>query len=373
MIPEAISRLASLGADPEKVNRTITFSALFDSETGDIINYSVRLGLVNNVQKISYSQADSALNPAYISPLQTNEKVYNHTVSSSESKLSNPLSSSDAPASEISPAVDFSSDRVVNDLRRIYVLCQRHHDYRKRMGCFDFSIPRVNVKVKRETGIISVVPQAESESQRMVSECMIVAGRVASMFAIESGLDAPFRYHEANFVASPSKNASTYEILCALKNMNPSAISTEARPHDAMGLSSYCRSTSPLRRAFDLVLHQQIHGIFKSRRNVISNLHHAMPLMYTHEQFVKRLAKYSDRFWIHRYIQQELTTRSRLPVTCIKLDTDSQREFIYFIKDFAIYSYTLIPGTASLAPGTEFACEIVAADAFRGVLDIRCP
>jgi hypothetical protein len=112
------------------------------------------------------------------------------------------------------------------------------------------------------------------------------------MFAIDMGLDAPFRYHEIgdSLAKNISPDSSLYEMLNSLKGLKASAVDTVPRRHEAMGLPSYCKSTSPLRRAFDLILHHQIRGILKAKRSdSIPNLQAVIPKMYHHEQFLKRL------------------------------------------------------------------------------------
>lgn len=359
MMPDAISHMASLGSNKNISSKTITFSALIDEKTGDISNYSVNLGLVSNIQRMTYSLADDALS------LLSGENL-SHLTSHDELSFQN---------SDSNVNFDANNKKTIEDLGRISNLCQKHSEYRKRMGCLNYSLPQMNVVVRRNTGIISVTPRVEKKSAKVVSECMIIAGRIASLFAIDSGLEAPFRYQELgeNMSRTLHKDSSTYEILRSLKDLNSSAVDILPRPHQAMGIQSYCRSTSPLRRAFDLILHQQIHGILKCQKNSVKNIHRAIHPMYTHEQLIKRLSKQSERFWIHRYLEQELSKKPFIPVTCIKLESDYPTDSIYYVKDFAVYSYGLVPGTSNLSPGTEFPCQIIAVDPFRGALDIRIP
>ena len=262
MLPWDIAKTASL--DPGVPRSALTFTIKL-KENGDIRDFNIRPSILHDIKRFSYDQVDSTL----------------------ESK---------APSSAELP---FS---------KLLRLTRKHLEFRKSQGHIPFIIPRVHVRVK--DGDISVKREDNSSlARQLVSECMIMTGRVCALQLIENNIPGPFRYHMDPDISLPS-NASLPEIMRLLEKMSPAAIDISPRRHWAMGLDSYVKATSPIRRYLDLVAHRQIHSVISGKRSLAytaADLEEFLPMVYRHENYVKRIQKYAHRFWINLNLCKKLS------------------------------------------------------------------
>jgi exoribonuclease II len=146
------------------------------------------------------------------------------------------------------------------DLAKIQTLVELHRQYRANNGSISLSLPRVDVRFKEGEVIIS--DQASSPSRELVAEMMIMAGRVIALFAQNNDIVMPYAIQdEGEFPQETLDNKdslSMSESFAATKCFKRSATSTKPLLHYGLGLDAYLRVTSPLRRYFDLLAHQQL-------------------------------------------------------------------------------------------------------------------
>jgi exoribonuclease-2 len=85
---------------------------------------------------------------------------------------------------------------------------------------------------------------------------MLAAGEAAARYAVANELPIPFAAQDApDKRFEPNGMADMYAYR---RHFKRSRMQTSAAPHAGLGLPAYARATSPLRRYFDLVVHQQI-------------------------------------------------------------------------------------------------------------------
>jgi len=126
-------------------------------------------------------------------------------------------------------------------------------------GATQFQLPEVQVRLA--DGEVAIRPIAELASRRLVTEAMIMAGYAAARFAQDSGIAIPFATQPA-----PDGEAEGEGLVWAYgmrRLMRPSRVGLSAEPHAGLGLSAYAQATSPLRRYFDLVAHQQLRAFLR--------------------------------------------------------------------------------------------------------------
>jgi len=85
------------------------------------------------------------------------------------------------------------ADKVLKDnisLSRLNNIAKEHKKYRDRNGAIRLELPKADIKVKDQK--VVVVPQLESKSREMVSEMMVLAGRVIAQFSIENNISMPY-------------------------------------------------------------------------------------------------------------------------------------------------------------------------------------
>jgi exoribonuclease-2 len=93
---------------------------------------------------------------------------------------------------------------------------------------------------------------------------MVIAGRAVAKFAVDNNIVMPFvAQNEGSFSEHTLKNkenltpSETYQAMRCFKR---SKITPRASTHAGLGLESYVRITSPIRRYLDLVAQQQLLG-----------------------------------------------------------------------------------------------------------------
>ncbi|MGB0754747.1 MAG: ribonuclease catalytic domain-containing protein, partial [Candidatus Pseudothioglobus sp.] len=206
MLPPSISEVCSLGAD-EISNAVSVGFVLKDSEISDI---QICLSQIK-VTKISYEEADTLL---------------------SENKL----------------------------LSKLNEIAKEHKSSRERNGAIRLNLPKTDIKLRDQK--VLVIPQLESESREMISEFMVLAGRVIAKFSIENNISMPYLLQDSgkfsDEIIENINNLSLSKTFEAAKGFNRSKLSVKPSLHAGLGLNEYLRVTSPMRRYMDLLVQQQL-------------------------------------------------------------------------------------------------------------------
>ena len=146
------------------------------------------------------------------------------------------------------------------DFIQIQTFVNQHKAFREKSGSISLNLPNVDVRYIDEK--VQIEPQKTSPSRDFVAEIMITAGRTISQYAQENDIVMPYALQdEGDFpqeVLDKKENLSTAESFKAIKFFKRSATSIKPLPHYGLGLDSYLRITSPLRRYYDLLAHQQL-------------------------------------------------------------------------------------------------------------------
>ena len=206
MLPPKISEVCSLGVDEISNSVSVGF-VLKDSEISDI---QIHLSQIK-VTKISYEEADKLL---------------------SENKF----------------------------LSKLNEIATEHKSYRERNGAIRLNLPKTDIKVIDQKVVVS--PQLESESREMISEFMVLAGRVIAKFSIENNISMPYLLQDSgkfsDEIIENINNLSLSKTFEAAKGFNRSKLSVKPSLHAGLGLNEYLRVTSPMRRYLDLLVQQQL-------------------------------------------------------------------------------------------------------------------
>jgi len=137
---------------------------------------------------------------------------------------------------------------------QLQTLTRRYRARRHAAGALQLNLPEVCVQVLNDE--IKIEPLARIASREMVTDAMLMAGEAAARFAQEHGIPIPFAIQAASEITElPDGLAAMYACRRSLK---PSQMVCRPDAHAGLGLASYCRATSPLRRYADLVVHQQL-------------------------------------------------------------------------------------------------------------------
>jgi exoribonuclease-2 len=133
-------------------------------------------------------------------------------------------------------------------------LADRYRERRQGAGAVSLDLPEVSVRVKE--GRVLIHPLQRTGSRQLVAEAMTMAGEAVARYALEQGIPIPFATQPPpEEPQPPGKLAAAYGYRRKLK---PSQSKSGVEAHAGLGLESYSRVTSPLRRYLDLVVHQQL-------------------------------------------------------------------------------------------------------------------
>ena len=213
MLPPKISEVCSLGVDEISSAVSVGF-VLKDFEINDIKIYLSQI----KVTKISYEEADKLL---------------------SENKL----------------------------LSKLNEISKEHKSYRERNGAIRLNLPKTDIKLRDQK--VLVIPQLESESREMISEFMVLAGRIIAKFSIENNISMPYLLQDSgkfsNEIIENINNLSLSKTFEAAKGFNRSKLSVKPSLHAGLGLNEYLRVTSPMRRYMDLLVQQQLVRFISNR------------------------------------------------------------------------------------------------------------
>ncbi len=145
-------------------------------------------------------------------------------------------------------------------LFKLNALAKSHKAFRNENGAIKLDLPNVDVKLKNKKVDIQI--QAESESRELVAEMMVIAGRVIAQYATDHKISMPFLTQKVgNFseeIMQNKESLTATQAFQATRCFKQSKIMPTASSHAGLGLSSYVRVTSPIRRYLDLLVQQQL-------------------------------------------------------------------------------------------------------------------
>jgi len=152
---------------------------------------------------------------------------------------------------------EMSSNKTLAALNKI---ARAHKAHRDANGAIQLNLPNTDIKLKDNK--VLIFPQEDSESRELVSEMMILAGRVIAEFSVENSISMPYLSQETgNFsdeIINNINNLSPSKAFEAARGFNRSKLSVKHSLHSGLGLQAYLRVTSPMRRYLDLLVQQQL-------------------------------------------------------------------------------------------------------------------
>ena len=140
--------------------------------------------------------------------------------------------------------------------RELMRLAESSQARRRAQGAVFIELPEL--KVQAENGQVSLQPLAPLKSRDLVAEAMLLAGEAAAQFALAQNIPLPFTTQAAP--EAPQVIEGLAGMFALRRSLKRSVQTGEPAPHAGLGLAAYARTTSPLRRYLDLVVHQQLRG-----------------------------------------------------------------------------------------------------------------
>jgi hypothetical protein len=309
MIPDSLNRtLFSLKKDA----RALTFSIRL-SANGEITEYKIRPTILRNVQITSYAQVDTHLN------WERAEKVAIESLSPWERMHLSLVNKNRRTAVPEHSLLEYQSL-----LQTLQFLTNRHFEHRLNKGLISSGYSTTySVKVSRneqQQPVVFLDPYSNgtqfSPANQLVSECMIMAGRVAAHFCQIHQIPTVYRgclgidttqFGDLDHVLQ-KRNAigqiSMLDWLSIRKYLQKATDSSDPMPHALMGINgslmdkqnAYVRVTSPMRRFCDFMVHHQIKAQL---------LQTCYPFKQApREVDTRSLDRVGDKIWVQEWIRR---------------------------------------------------------------------
>ncbi len=298
MIPWRLTKTMSL--EPEKKeNHCLTFSFKINQESGDLKETKITPTLVggSDICKITYSSVNLA-NNIYLKTIYNACKL--HQKFRQDQKHLN---------------VELPQPHIWVD--------QKTHEREEenfKSNISNFSINQSHGIIRYYDGLrfeyLPTVGQSQSEQTGhfIVSEMMIIAGRIASEFCRERGIPIPYRFQHLNPNWTEnqignwmgSQTTTLPDAYFYARTAYPAEYGVTPLRHSSMGLNCYAKVTSPIRRYVDQLTHQQIKNWImnehssQSTRGILTVDQLTPILSYINERELrtKWLQRNSARFWV---------------------------------------------------------------------------
>ncbi|TEB27032.1 RNB-domain-containing protein [Coprinellus micaceus] len=267
----------SLGTQKGEPTKTITFSGKINGD-GDLVDYKVRAGLINNVRVVTYDAANKILG---YDPVASNN-------------LRRPIGGPKVNVVEVVEVPELAK-KELDDLQalhkvaqtiqanwcRTYVAHPSTDQAAVTYGDFPSGSMTPSLGGRTYEGfpefrdfVVRSADSSQKGSMGIVQEVMRVAGRVGSMFALEHKLPmirralAPPVFldqalkEELQAIRTPAGTVPSWRAVTNMAGVYAPQYTFSPDEHFHVGARAgegYSRMTSPLRRALDLVGHWQLH------------------------------------------------------------------------------------------------------------------
>ncbi|KAI0319199.1 hypothetical protein OF83DRAFT_1240972 [Amylostereum chailletii] len=322
MLPDSVMQ-ASLGSGGGQPERVLTFSAKIDPQ-GEIMEHKVRAGIVRNLRLLKYDEVDHAMSfdpPASFHPFGAPPP--------------HPM------PTDLLPAAD------LDNFHLLQTIASRAVARRLRHPTFLWTAPSAKVTLSPSSlpstpGVSShpslyqgfpdmtytatVLLEGSQGSRRIVAECAVIAGMVASRFGLERGLPLVRRCLQdpvglediSDILATRDENGVVDSVRVHQSQMVIPKVtsSLEAGGHWQLAIPSgvgYTRATSPMRRYPDLVTHWQIkHALLNPSAPPLISAEKMQAVAVdadARELIHKRTGRLHEKEWAFMYIKRWMQRR----------------------------------------------------------------
>ncbi len=230
-------------------------------------------------------------------------------------------------------------------------LIDRYRQRRKGAGASDLNLPEVTVRV--QDGRVVIQPLKRTAARQLVAEAMTMTGEAVARYAREHHIPIPYATQQSP--ENPRIPQGLAETHGYRRQLKPGQSKSAAEPHAGLGLESYCRSTSPLRRYLDLVVHQQLRShlrgdVLMSEQQIAERI----AMSENGARGVRRAERLSNTHWKMIYLLRNRAWRGK--GTVVEM-TDKRATVI--IPELALETKIRLPGDVPLNTELELALREV--------------
>jgi len=263
-------------------------------------------------------------------------------------------------------------DQIADSDQPIQTLCEIARNFRKKRidaGAVLISLPEISIRVFENDEISVRRIDRESPSRLLVSEMMIMANWLMAKFLAKNHMPAIFR-------SQPEPKARLYnqrgegtlfQNWMQRRMLNRLILTSKPENHSGLGLDAYVTSTSPIRKAFDLVTQRQIRSCLNMESPyTIEEIDHMMALLeqpLTHAMFVQNNR---HRYWLLKYLEGKIGAREEAVVLERRRDG-----YVILMTAYLIECKLSLSGTWNLKPQDLVQVTIQHVDARRDLITVN--
>jgi len=245
-------------------------------------------------------------------------------------------------------------------------LCELLQQKRIEAGAMPLPIPDVNIRIVDGEPEVSLQPIGPARF--MVSECMVLANRIAAEFLRDNQIPAIYRSQP------PPKSKLISGISTDIKLnyrqrrfISRGVTSYEPEFHSGLGLEAYTTVTSPLRRGLDLLMQQQIIGFLKSGLPVHSSADLEALAIYLNEGLMSAsiVSHNRQRYWLLRHLEKQLNR----PLKAWVLD-DLPQKMLVVLYDYLMPVEVPKPIGRVVMPDEDVEVYVTRVNAREGILKV---
>lgn len=182
----------------------------------------------------------------------------------------------------------------------LYKICKARLSHRISSGALPLPIPELNISVDSH-GQVFVNLVTPGPARFLVAESMILANQVAARFLSINRIPGLFRSQPPprNKIISGTETALLPNIR-QRRLISRGYLGPEPEPHSGLGLPFYTTITSPLRRAVDLVVQQQISSFLIKGRplHAREDIDALLPILKQGLRTASRVNQGTVRYWL---------------------------------------------------------------------------
>ena len=185
----------------------------------------------------------------------------------------------------------------------LYNICRARLKYRVSRGALPLPIPELNISVDSK-GQVFVNLVTPGPARFLVAESMILANQVAAEFLIENNIPGLFRSQPPprDSIINGNETALLPNIR-QRRLISRGFLGTEPEPHSGLGLQAYTTVTSPLRRALDLIVQQQISSFLLRAKplHTRQDIEALLPVLKQGLATASQINQGTVRYWLIKY------------------------------------------------------------------------
>jgi len=183
---------------------------------------------------------------------------------------------------------------------QLQALTERFRARRSARNAAAIELPEVSVRVR--TDEVHIRPLPKLGSRLLVTDAMLMVGEAVAGFCREREIPIPFATQAVpDKVEQPADLAAMYAYR---RRFKPTRLSGDPEPHFGLGLTCYTRTTSPLRRYSDLLVHQQLRAWLVGNRLLDTRqVTERTVEAETAAAVVRRAERFSNQHWKLVYLR----------------------------------------------------------------------